>query len=111
MSKQKAQTELTSVIGIQIEYLTKQGYSPDEVKHIIVSNMLEEALDLAANEDYTEYNSYVLLPLFKALLFLLNEEMKKKTADAYIPQVAADLQNLSEIVSYLKSRVERIEKK
>ena len=111
MNKQKAQTELTSVIGLQAEYLAKQGYNPEKSKHIIVSNMLEEALDLAANEDYTEYNSYILLPLFKALLFLLSKEMEKKTADAYIPQVAADLQNLSELVGYLKNRVERIENK
>lgn len=104
----KAQTELTSVIGLQINYLSKQGYNPQQVKHIIIANMLEEAMDLALDKDNQTYDYYALKPLFVAINSILKQELAKKSVDAYIPQVAQDMQKVSEITHYLDTRIERM---
>lgn len=100
------QSSLTAFIGVNIAALLKEGYSATEAKHLVVGDLLEEAMKVAQKND-SDYDNYALKPLFVALKYLLEREVTDKTKYAYVPEIATDISNLQNIINYLDNRIER----
>lgn len=100
--------ELVSYIGMEVNALTKQGYTPDQTKHIIVGQMMELIMQTIAVDEDKQLNLYALMPLFVAFKFLVDSEISRKQADAYIPLIQEDIKKLETISSYIGHRIEVI---
>lgn len=103
--------ELTAYVGLVAQGLMKSGYSPSDSKHIVTASMVSYIMEnLVPNEDGS-FDYHVLKPLLVAMKFVFDKELELKQADAYIPQVQADMAKLKLISEYLGKRIGLIKNK
>lgn len=100
--------ELITYVGMEINALHKQGYSPSQVRHLVSSQLIECCLDTVARKSDGSFDLYALKPLFVAFKFLVDREYAEKSKDSYIPQIQADMARLKAISDYVEHRIEVI---
>lgn len=100
--------ELLAYLGMEINALQKQGYTPRQTKHIIVGQLMEAVIETIAVDEDNELDLYALMPLFVSFKYIVDKEIKKKEPDAYIPLVKKDIDRLRDISDYIGHRIEVI---
>ena len=101
--------ELLSYVGMEIESLFEQGYSPSQTKHLVSSQLMELIMKTVAVKENKQYDYYALKPMFIAFKYLVDIEYDQKKEFEYLPQVQSDLSNLKNISNYLEHRINVIE--
>lgn len=102
--------ELLAYIGFEISALLRQGYSPSQTKHLVSSQLVECIMKTVAIKPDGEYDFYAIKPLFIALKYLIDNEIIKEKADSfsYLPQIQADIAELTRISQYLDKKINLI---
>lgn len=109
MTSKFLNNELTAYVGLTVQGLIKSGYAPEDAKHIVAGSMVSYIMeDLAPDED-GKLDYRVLKPVLVATRYIVDRELETKQADAYIPQVQADMAKLKTVSEYLKKRIEVIQ--
>lgn len=109
IEQNKTAGELLSYVGVEIDSLLKQGYSPSQTKHLVSSQLLELVMKTVAVKNDNEYDYYALKPMFVAFKYLIDMEYNQKKEFSYLPEVQADLANLKNISNYLEHRISVIQ--
>ena len=76
----------TSFIGVSVQALMKEGYTPKEAKTLVGAQLMEEYMRLAINED-DSYDYDVLSILLQSVNHVFKIEKQRMQKDAYIPAV------------------------
>ena len=100
--------ELLAYLGMEITALTRQGYTSRQTKHIIVGQLMSAIIETIAVTDDNQLDLYALMPLFVSFKFLVDEEIKRKEPDSYIPLIKQDIERLKGISEYIGHRIDII---
>lgn len=106
--EQNNNQELLAYLGMEINALTRQGYTPRQTKHLIVGQLMSAIIETIAVDEDNELDLYALMPLFVSFKFLVDKEIKKKEPDSYIPLIKEDIDRLKGISDYIGHRIDII---
>ena len=98
---------LTNFLGAITDSLVKEGYSPDDVRHLIVASLMEIVDDETKKADGSR-NFYALKPVLRFCINLYQEENKKMQPEAYLPAIQKKMQDNDWLIAYFTRQVEAI---
>lgn len=107
MKTKNSQSELVAFIGVFVSALQKEGYQPSEIKHLVTSELVSEAVNLCKDTD-GNIDDFGIKPVLTMANNYLKMQMNQETKDAYIPQIAEDIAKLKKITNYLDARLDKI---
>ena len=91
-------------IGVAISALVKEGYTPQQVKHIITASLANE-ISKYSMDDSGKIDQYAAKPLYRATVYCLENEKKFMQEDAYMEPVRDQIAITDMIIKYLNNKI------
>lgn len=98
---------LTNFLGAITDSLVKEGYKPDDVRHLIVAALMEIIEDETKNEDGSR-NFYVLKPVLRFCMNLYQEENNRMQEEAYLPAIQKKMQENDIIIKFFAEQIQAV---
>ena len=98
----------TNFLGAITDSLTKEGYSPKQIRHLIVASLMEIVNEQIKEDGQLDH--YALKPVYRFLINLYQEENEKMHADAYIPKIQEKMASNNYMISFLSHELELLER-
>ena len=98
---------LTNFLGAITDSLVKEGYNPDDVRHLIVASLMEIVEDETKNADGSR-NFYALKPVLRFCVNLYQEENNKMQPEAYLPAIQKKMQDNDKIVQFFMEQIQAV---
>ena len=102
--------ELTAYIGMEVNALLKEGYSPSKTKHLVSAQLVEMIMNTVAVKEGGELDLYAIKPLLVAVKYVIDLELKKEKEDEFcaLPEIAEDIEALTRLSRYLEKKIRLI---
>ena len=102
--------ELTAYIGMEVNALLKEGYSPSKTKHLVTAQLVEMIMETVAVTTGGELDLFAVKPMLVSVKYIVDLELEKEKEDEFsaLPLLAKDIEELSRLSSYLDRKIRLI---
>lgn len=94
-------------LGAIKDSLVQEGYSAEQVRHLLVANLMEIVNDTVHEDGKIDH--YVLKPVYRFLINIQREENQSMKSEAYLPQIQKKMADNDYLIRFLESELSAIE--
>jgi len=95
-------------LGAIKDSLIQEGYSAEQVRHLLVANLMEIVNDTVHENGKVDH--YVMKPVYRFLINIQKEETRAMRSEAYLPQIQKKMADNEYLIQFLESELSTIEK-